>query len=144
MRLLYIVSFYFSILVFGDEAIEIQIYCMIVFFYFLLFFIFVLPVLPIVPCKQKSLYRKSHNLFSYFHIFVGQNEKQKVEWKEHLPLNYFNDLSGFLLQRKCGQEKDCQFGTPINIIWCRIPFVEMEGGKLVQKALLLLHMLTCW
>ena len=35
---------------------------------------------------------------------------------EALPLNYFNDLSGFLLQRKCGQEKDCQFGTPINII----------------------------
>ena len=37
MRLLYIVSFYFSILVFGDEAIEIQIYCMIVFLFSIVF-----------------------------------------------------------------------------------------------------------
>ena len=43
----------------------------------LLFFIFILPVLP---CKQKTLYRKSRNLFPFW-VTVNQNEKRKMGCK---------------------------------------------------------------
>ena len=42
-------------------------------FFLLLFFIFVLPVLP---CKQKTSYKKSHNLFSFL---VTSQPKRKTK-----------------------------------------------------------------
>ena len=40
-------------------------------------------VLPVLPCKWKTSYRKSRNLLLYFRNFIDQNEKQKMEWKDH-------------------------------------------------------------
>ena len=74
-QILQILSFssHFSFFVLVDKSYEKRKYYVIVCLFVLLFFIFVLPVLP---CKRKTLYRKSCNLFSFF---VTSSTKTKNE-----------------------------------------------------------------
>ena len=70
-------SSHFSFFVLVDKSYEKQKYYVIV--CFLLFFIFVLPLLP---CKRKTSYRKSCNLFSFLVTLSTKTKNEK--WDEKL------------------------------------------------------------
>ena len=69
----------FFVFRFGWRSYEKQKYFVIVCSFFLLFFIFVLPFLP---CKRKTSYRKSRNLFSF--LVTSSTKTKNEKWDEKL------------------------------------------------------------